>query len=126
MNRWEGKVAIVTGASAGIGAAVAEKLAKAGVVVVALARRLNRLEELSANLEGAGGKLYPRQCDVTKEEELLEVFEWVNAELGGVDILVNNAGVGAFSKIIGKHPGVKFLFSWSKGLGSFSQFPSPN
>ncbi|XP_015513017.1 farnesol dehydrogenase [Neodiprion lecontei] len=93
MDRWVGKVAVVTGASAGIGAAIAKALVKEGLTVVGFARRLERLETLSASLIGAKGKFYAKQCDVSKEEDLLDAFKWVKTEFGGIDVLVNNAGV---------------------------------
>ncbi|XP_017876987.2 farnesol dehydrogenase-like, partial [Ceratina calcarata] len=91
MNRWTGKVAVVTGASGGIGAAISRALVKNGVKVVGLARRVDKLSELHKEL--GKGKFYPLECDVRKEEDILKVFQWVQKELGGVDILVNNAGV---------------------------------
>nr|XP_046486135.1 farnesol dehydrogenase-like isoform X2 [Neodiprion pinetum] len=100
MDRWVGKIAVVTGASSGIGAAIAEALVKEGIIVVGVARRLDNLKALSASLKGAKGKLYAKQCDVTKEDELLGTFEWVNTELGGIDILVNNAGVWSTNRVI--------------------------
>ncbi|XP_015433467.1 PREDICTED: farnesol dehydrogenase-like [Dufourea novaeangliae] len=100
MERWSGKVAIVTGASSGIGAEITESLVEHGVKVVTLARRLNKLEELAAN--HGKDKIYPVQCDVTKEEEILQAFQWVEEKLGGADILVNNAGVLIATPVIGK------------------------
>ncbi|XP_062558602.1 farnesol dehydrogenase-like [Armigeres subalbatus] len=94
MERWSGKVAVVTGASSGIGAAIAKDLAKAGLVVVGLARRVDRVEALKADLpEAAGDLLYAVKCDVSNEEDILQVFKWVEKKFGGVDVLVNNAGV---------------------------------
>ncbi|XP_069691191.1 farnesol dehydrogenase-like isoform X1 [Periplaneta americana] len=93
MERWSGKVAIVTGASSGIGAAVTRALVERGLKVVGLARRVHRLQELSAELCRGPGKLYPLQCDITNEEDILCAFSWLRSELGGVDVLVNNAGV---------------------------------
>ncbi|XP_015433466.1 PREDICTED: farnesol dehydrogenase-like [Dufourea novaeangliae] len=98
MERWSGKVAIVTGASSGIGAAITESLVEHGVKVVAVARRLNKLQELAAN--HGKDKIYPIQCDVTKEEEILRVFQWVKEKLGGADVLVNNAGALDITPII--------------------------
>ena len=94
MNRWVGKVAVVTGASSGIGAAIVVDLVKAGVIVVGLARRVQRVEELRNKITLLeSGKLYAVQCDVTKEEDIKKSFEWIETKLGGVDILVNNAGI---------------------------------
>lgn len=93
MDRWVGKVAIVTGASSGIGAAVTQQLVLAGMKVVGLARRQTNLQQVAAACKSETGKFYPIQCDVSKEEEILKAFHWVDKELGGVDVLVNNAGV---------------------------------
>lgn len=94
MERWVGKVAVVTGASSGIGAAIAIDLVKSGINVVGLARRLERVEALKDSIpETATAKLYPMKCDLTNEDDIKNVFAWVENNLGGVDILVNNAGI---------------------------------
>ncbi|XP_064214547.1 farnesol dehydrogenase [Tribolium castaneum] len=92
MERWEGKIAIVTGASAGIGAATAKILVKKGLKVVGLARRVELIEELTLSLTEAPGELYAVKCDLSKEEEILDALKWVKENLGPVHILVNNAG----------------------------------
>ena len=93
MDRWVGKVAVVTGASSGIGAKICIDLATAGVIVAGLARRQHRIEELKKNLPpGVTGKIHAIQCDVSKEDDIKRAFGWVEKNLGGVDILVNNAG----------------------------------
>ncbi|KAH8250560.1 hypothetical protein KR038_006942 [Drosophila bunnanda] len=93
MERWHNRVAVVTGASSGIGAELARRLVSAGVIVVALARRLDRLEQLRQELpEEQQSQLHIHRCDVTDTEAVNATFEKIIAELGGIDILVNNAG----------------------------------
>ncbi|XP_076376945.1 farnesol dehydrogenase-like [Megalopta genalis] len=98
MNRWTGKVAVVTGASAGIGAAISRALVKDNVKVVGLARREDKLLVLTDQL--GKDKFFPVVCDLRKEEDIVKAFNWVDQKLGGVDILINNAGVSEMSAII--------------------------
>ncbi|KAJ3660773.1 hypothetical protein Zmor_005205 [Zophobas morio] len=93
MDRWRGKVAIVTGASADIGAAIAKQLVEEGLHVVGLARRSERVEDLVKQLEGKKGKLYALKTDISKEKDILKAFKWVSDNLGPVHILINNAGI---------------------------------
>ncbi|KAL1517898.1 hypothetical protein ABEB36_001602 [Hypothenemus hampei] len=93
MERWIGQVAVVTGASSGIGAAITEELVVAGVKVVGLARRKERIEELSKKLSNKKGKLYSLKCDVTIEQEILKAFQWIDENVGHPQILINNAGI---------------------------------
>lgn len=94
MDRWVGKTAVVTGASSGIGAAIVVDLIKAGVNVVGLARRKERIEALRESIPAtATGKLYAIKCDLTQEPDIKSAFSWIEANLGGTDILVNNAGI---------------------------------
>lgn len=93
MDRWARKVAIVTGASAGIGILISQALVEKGVKVVGLARRVDRIEELAKKLEGKSGKLYAVRCDISREEDILKAFKWVKDNVGPVHILINNAGV---------------------------------
>jgi len=88
-----GQVALVTGASSGIGEHFAEVLAAAGASVVAAARRADRLSELAKRIEASGGKCLPLSCDVTDRESLTQVIVAAEDRLGPVSILVNNAGV---------------------------------
>ncbi|CAH0549521.1 unnamed protein product [Brassicogethes aeneus] len=93
MERWVGKVAIVTGASAGIGAGIAKKLVEEGLTVVGLARRAERIEELAKSLVSAKGKLLALKCDMTVEDQILAAFKWTKENVGPVSILINNAGL---------------------------------
>jgi NADP-dependent 3-hydroxy acid dehydrogenase YdfG len=89
----EGTVALVTGASSGIGAAAAAALAAQGAAVALAARRRDRLEELAAELRGQGGTALVLECDVTDQEQAAAAVERTATELGRLDTLVNNAGV---------------------------------
>lgn len=101
MDRWKGKVAIVTGASSGIGAAIAVDFAKVGIITIAVARRVGRIEELKKQLSKETiENLIPRKCDVRDENEIKDTFEWIEKNYGGVDISVNNAGIFRRIKIV--------------------------
>ncbi|XP_072098985.1 dehydrogenase/reductase SDR family member 11a isoform X1 [Mobula birostris] len=95
MERWSGRVALVTGASAGIGAAVARALVQHGMKVVGCARRVDKIEKLAAECESAGysGTLIPYKCDLTSEEEILSMFSAIKTLHQGVDVCINNAGL---------------------------------
>ncbi|KAG8238106.1 hypothetical protein J437_LFUL012717 [Ladona fulva] len=92
MERWAGKVAVVTGASAGIGAAIAKELVRHGMKVVGMARRVERVEAIAKELNGEKGKLYPYKGDVMEESDVKAMFQWIREEFGAVHVLVNNAG----------------------------------
>ncbi|XP_044730060.1 farnesol dehydrogenase-like [Chrysoperla carnea] len=93
MDRWTGKVALVTGASSGIGAAISIELVKYGIVVIGFARRLDRLQKLEKELSNEKGKFVPLQGDISKEQSIINAFKWIQVNYSGVDILVNNSGI---------------------------------
>uniref|UniRef100_A0A182Q6Z3 Dehydrogenase n=1 Tax=Anopheles farauti TaxID=69004 RepID=A0A182Q6Z3_9DIPT len=93
MKRWQGKVAVVTGASGAIGGAIAKELVKAGMIVCALSRRRDKVEKLRVSLFDVAGNLNCVECDITVEEDVKHAFGWIENAYGGVDMLVNNAGV---------------------------------
>lgn len=90
------KVAVVTGASAGLGRAFAQSLAAEGMRVYGLARRSARLDELGREIGPAFRGLV---CDVTNERDVASTFETIQREAGRVDVLVANAGLGKFAPI---------------------------
>jgi NADP-dependent 3-hydroxy acid dehydrogenase YdfG len=100
----QGKVALVTGASSGIGAATAESLARAGAAVAIGARRRDRLDELAAQLRAEGATVLQLDLDVTDERACADAVARTRAELGGLDVLVNNAGVMLLGTIVGADP----------------------
>ncbi len=94
METTAGKVAIVTGAARGIGAAIAERLAKDGFsVVVNYAGSADGAATLAAGIEAAGGRALTARADVSDAAAVAHLFDTAEAALGGVDVLVNNAGI---------------------------------
>jgi NADP-dependent 3-hydroxy acid dehydrogenase YdfG len=89
----DGTVALVTGASSGIGEATARQLAAQGAAVALVARRKERLDKLAAEINGAGGRALVIAADITRQGEAIAAVEKTVAELGRLDTLVNNAGV---------------------------------
>ncbi|KAI8503780.1 Dehydrogenase/reductase SDR member 11 [Branchiostoma belcheri] len=95
MDRWRGRVALVTGASVGIGNATARALVQHGMKVVGCARDVDKIRETAAELQqtGAAGRLHPVQCDLTVEAEIRAMFDDIQSQHGGVDVCINNAGL---------------------------------
>ena len=97
----DGTVALVTGASSGIGAATAAALAGRGAAVALAARRADRLEAVAADVTGQGGTALILECDITDEQQATHAVERTVAELGRLDTLVNNAGVMLLGPVAG-------------------------
>jgi NAD(P)-dependent dehydrogenase (short-subunit alcohol dehydrogenase family) len=95
-----GKVAIVTGASSGLGVTFAETLAEFGAKVVVSARRMEKLNDVVTRIEDAGGTASPFQCDVSKEDDMIALIQHCVKTYGGLDIMVNNAGVASMSPAV--------------------------
>ena len=89
----EQRVAIVTGASRGIGAAIAKALAADGKHVVCVARNEGKLNEVKTEIEAAGGKASIKTCDIADGEAIAALVDGVAEEFGRLDVLVNNAGI---------------------------------
>jgi NADP-dependent 3-hydroxy acid dehydrogenase YdfG len=100
-EKLDGTVALVTGASSGIGAATAAMLAANGAAVALVARRKDRLEDLAAAIGAQGGTALVLESDVTSEQQAASVAERTVAEYGRLDTLVNNAGVMLLGPIVG-------------------------
>jgi NAD(P)-dependent dehydrogenase (short-subunit alcohol dehydrogenase family) len=94
-----GRVALVTGASSGLGAHFAKTLANAGAAVVLSARRMDRLKILRAEIEGAGGDAHVVGMDVSDHASIRAGIAHAETEMGAIDILVNNSGVGSTQKL---------------------------
>lgn len=89
----DGTIALVTGASSGIGEATARHLAGLGATVALVARRADRLEKLVAEIEGNGGAAFAVETDITDREQAIAAVERTVEKFGRLDIVVNNAGV---------------------------------
>ncbi|KAL7048557.1 hypothetical protein ACKWTF_003392 [Chironomus riparius] len=97
-EKWAGKVAVVTGTSAGIGAAVFKDFAKAGIITIGLARRAEKVEDLIKELGDV--KAYAYKCDVSSPDSVTETFKAIEEKFGVVNILINNAGIGRSASVL--------------------------
>lgn len=100
MPRLDGTVALITGASSGIGEATARALAAQGAAVALVARRKERLDQLATEVRERGGRALVIECDVTDQAQAQAAVERIVAELGRLDTLVNNAGVMLLGPIV--------------------------
>jgi NAD(P)-dependent dehydrogenase (short-subunit alcohol dehydrogenase family) len=94
-----GRVALVTGASGGLGAQFAKTLSRAGAAVVLASRRLDKLKELRAQIEAEGGAAHVVSLDVTDHASIKSAVAHAETEVGPIDILVNNSGVSTTQRI---------------------------
>ncbi len=114
-----GRVALVTGASSGLGEQFAKTLASAGAAVVLAARRVERLKTLRAEIESAGGDAHVIGMDVTDITSIKAGIAHAETEMGSIDILVNNSGVSTTQKLVDVSPGdYDFMFN-TNTRGSF-------
>ncbi|CAG9810705.1 unnamed protein product [Chironomus riparius] len=99
MDKWVGKIAVVTGASSGIGAAIVKDLAKHGLIVIGLARRSEKIDEITKEMKNTRGKIYSHKCDLNDLNSIKNSFKWIEGKFQKVHILVNNAGLSHVGKI---------------------------
>ncbi len=94
-----GRVAFITGASGGLGAQFARTLASAGAAVVLASRRIEKLKELRAEIEAAGGDAHVVELDVTDHDSIKSAVAHAETQVGSIDILVNNSGVSTTQRL---------------------------
>jgi NAD(P)-dependent dehydrogenase (short-subunit alcohol dehydrogenase family) len=94
-----GRVALVTGASSGLGAQFARTLSVAGAAVILAGRRVEKLKELRAWIDGEGGDAHVMELDVTNQESIKSAVAHAETEVGSIDILVNNSGVSTTQRL---------------------------
>lgn len=95
MDRWHGRLAVVTGAGGGIGSAIVGQLMKNKIIVVGLDVKQEALDNLSNEMRSIKeSKLFGFACNLNKEEDIVNAFQWIKETIGHVSILINNAGIG--------------------------------
>jgi len=102
MDRWKGCVALVTGASSGIGAQICRELVKYGITVVGVARNVGKIRAIAREeaVEKAPGHLFGIKCDLANEDDILAVFAKIRDDFGRIDICINNAGFSSNTSLI--------------------------
>ena len=115
----KGAVAVVTGASSGIGLAVAEALAREGVAVVLGARRVERLEDAVARIRTAGGRAESMAMDVTSESDVAALVTRAPQVFGRLDIMICNAGFGYYGSVDEMDPDVMRRMMDVNFMGTF-------
>lgn len=100
IEKWKGKIAVVTGSSSGIGFAVFQELIKHGIIAIGLDIYPEKTDKLIED-EGLNGFAY--KCDVGDYDKVTEVFEKIESRFGVVNILINNAGIGRYKIFLNKY-----------------------
>ena len=100
MFNFKGRVAVITGASSGLGRQMANAFAKEGADLVIMARNVGKLKEVEKELEEYGGKVLAIKCDVTKTDEIKEAVKETLKEFDKVDILINCAGASKNNNVL--------------------------
>ena len=92
MDSLKGRVAVVSGASSGMGADLAKQLALKGLIIAGLDIRKERVEQIAKEV-GNKGKIHAIKCNVADVKQVSEAFEWIDKNLGAITVLINNAGL---------------------------------
>ncbi|GIY02422.1 hypothetical protein CEXT_428211 [Caerostris extrusa] len=102
MERWNGRVALVTGASVGIGAGLCRALVQHGMVVIGCARSVEKIRAIAEEdaVKAAPGKLVAIKCDISQETEILSLFSEIRQKFGRLDVCINNAGLSHDSPLV--------------------------